>query len=93
MLKTFNYYNFTFNDKAGKEIAGKQSAGLIAQQIKPVFNFAVYENKRINAPDGEDPYMTVKYYKFIPVAINAIKELSTKVKELSAQLNNRQNNG
>ena len=51
--------------------------GLIAQEVKPVIPEVV---------DGEDGHMGIGYSKFVPVLINAIKELKAQNDALKARV-------
>ena len=56
--------------------AERVQLGLIAQEVKPVIPEVV---------DGEDGHMGIGYAKFVPVLINAIKELKAKNDVLEAR--------
>lgn len=61
---------------------GKKSAGVIAQDVEKVLPQAVKETKGLH--DAE-PYKTVNYHALTSILIEAIKELSARVKELEAK--------
>ena len=67
-------YEFTWNDLIGDERAGTKDYGVIAQEIENVLPHAVNINSR--------GYKTVNYNSLIPLLIEAVKELSARVKEL-----------
>ena len=58
---------------------GKQSAGLIAQNVEKVFPRAVEEVKELN---GEDTYKTVDYNQIIGLLVESVKELKAEIEEL-----------
>ena len=61
---------------------GKKSAGVIAQDVEKVLPQAVRETRGLH--DAE-PYKTVNYHALTSIFIEAIKELSARVKELEAK--------
>jgi len=61
---------------------GKKSAGVIAQDVEKVLPQAVKETRGLH--DAE-PYKTVNYHALTSIFIEAIKELSARVKELEAK--------
>ena len=67
-------YEFTWNDLIGDERAGSKDYGVIAQEIENVLPHAVNINSR--------GHKTVNYNSLIPLLIEAVKELSARVKEL-----------
>ena len=89
-LRQFNYYNYKYKEDAPEDIAGKWSAGVMAQDMVTQYNKAIIYNYNKVIGASEDPdatrYMGIDYVKFIPLTINAIKELSTKLSQLSANL-------
>ena len=69
----------------------KIKVGVIAQDLEKVLPQVVVPapfdtDKEGNSISGEN-YKTVQYEKIVPLLIEAIKELSDKVKELEAQIN------
>lgn len=82
-----NVRDLGFNPNAELEV------GVIAQEIGDLFPDAIAA-----APFDTDPhtgksisgenYITVKHHKIIPLLIEAVKELSQKVKDLEDQINN-----
>ena len=58
--------------------------GVSAQEVQKVAPEAV---KSITTDKG-DEFLTVKYEKLVPLLIEAVKELSTKVSALEDRLNN-----
>jgi hypothetical protein len=76
---------YTFNYKAD----GKVSAGVIAQEVEKVLPEAVSEKELpLKADDGEQ-YKVVNYDALHGLMIEAIKELTNKVNELEAKLENK----
>ena len=65
---------------------GKESAGVVAQELEQVFPRAVSEKKLPLKTDDDLEYKTVQYDQLHAVLIEAIKELSAKVKELEAKV-------
>jgi hypothetical protein len=58
---------------------GKQSAGLIAQNVEKVFPRAVEEVEGLN---NEDSYKTVDYNQIIGLLVESVKELKAEIEEL-----------
>ena len=75
----------TFNWKQGiphtVAKAGKRDYGVLADQVKAVMPEIVTESIEI---DGQT-YSTVSYEKLVPVLIEAVKQLQSRVLELEAQ--------
>jgi hypothetical protein len=75
----------TFNWKQGiphtTAKAGKRDYGVLADQVKAVMPEIVTESIEI---DGQT-YSTVSYEKLVPVLIEAVKQLQSRVLELEAQ--------
>ena len=68
---------------------GKQM-GLVAQQVEQVVPEVVHDADRYTEGDGpEDVYKRVDYDKLVPLLIDSIKVLTSRVEELESQLNNR----
>ncbi|MGD9697623.1 tail fiber domain-containing protein [Acinetobacter sp.] len=73
-LKTLNGINFTWNEKhPNKDMVGKESIGLIAQEVEKVFPEAVGE---------QDGYKMVQYEKLVPVLVEAIKDQQNQIDAL-----------
>ena len=70
-------YSFTWNNNIQDHRAGTQDYGVIAQELEDVLPHAVDINSR--------GYKTVNYNSLIPLLIEAVKELSARVKELDEQ--------
>ena len=62
------------------ENESKESVGVLAQELKDILPSAVNTKK-----DNDQEHMTVNYNQITSVLIQAVKELSNKVKELSAK--------
>lgn len=75
-----NINTFTFNYKDRPEDI---LPGVIAQEIEQILPEVVYDIKM-----EDDTYKAVRYQQIVPVLVNAIKELSEKVKDLENRLNN-----
>jgi hypothetical protein len=72
-LNQLGGYTFEWNEELQKARSGKD-LGVIAQEVQSVFPEVVIER--------ENGYLAVDYEKLVPVLIEAIKELSAKLKEL-----------
>jgi len=75
-----NINTFTFNYKDRPE---DTLPGVIAQEIEQILPEVVYDIEM-----EDDTYKAVRYQQIVPVLVNAIKELSEKVKELETRLEN-----
>ena len=71
-------YEFVWNNNIGDMRAGTPDYGVIAQEIENVLPHAVDINSR--------GYKTVNYNSLIPLLIEAVKELSDRVKELEPKV-------
>lgn len=67
-------YQFTWNNNVDDHRAGSIDYGVIAQEVEEILPHAVDINNR--------GYKTVNYNSLIPLLIEAVKELSGRVKEL-----------
>ena len=65
---------FTWNEKSSKV---GEDVGVIAQEVQKLFPSAVREK--------ENGYLKVDYVRLVPVLIEAIKELSSKVEKLESK--------
>lgn len=70
-------YSFTWNNNIQDHRAGTPDYGVIAQELENVLPHAVDINSR--------GYKTVNYNSLIPLLIEAVKELSARVKELEPE--------
>jgi len=70
-------YEFEWNQNIQDERVGKKEYGVIAQEIEQILPHAVNINSR--------GYRTVHYNSLIPLLIEAVKELSGRVKELEGR--------
>ena len=75
-LEQLNGYTFTYTAD------GKQSAGVIAQEVEKVLPSAVSEKELPLKTDDGIAYKTVQYDQLHALLIEAVKELSARVKEL-----------
>jgi hypothetical protein len=62
----------------------KTRIGFSAQQVKPIIPEAVYDTGE--QVEGEDNIMAMEYVNLIPVLTNAVKELSTEIDKLKAEI-------
>ena len=72
---------FNWNDLAEGKDKTQREAGVLAQQIQAVLPEVVTER--------DTGYLAVRYEKLVPLLIEAIKELTTKVADLQNQINNK----
>ena len=83
------HYTITTKSKSSDgtiNLKSRQQYGVIAQELEVVFPEMVQEKALfINAGD-ETLYKTVDYNQLIPVLLEAIKELNTKVSSLEKEL-------
>ncbi|NBP03213.1 MAG: tail fiber domain-containing protein, partial [Proteobacteria bacterium] len=82
--KVLKLRGFTYNfNEIGERLGFNTSlihSGVSAQEVQAVLPEAVC------AAPASDEYLTVKYDKLVPLLIEAIKELSTKVEDLEKKL-------
>ena len=71
-------YKFNYKDRPQDTLPG-----VIAQEIEELIPEVVYDIEM-----EDDTYKAVRYQQIVPVLINAIKDLSLKVKDLENRLNN-----
>ena len=71
-----NGYTFTY------KADGKQSAGVIAQEVEKVLPSAVREKELPLKADDGVAYKTVQYDQLVGLLVEAVNELSARVKEL-----------
>ena len=76
-----NGYTFTYTAD------GKQSAGVIAQEVQRVLPSAIVESKLPlkMGEDDETEYMTVQYDQLIGLLVEAVKELKAEIAELKGK--------
>ena len=79
MINKMRGVSWVWNDKVAQ--AGKQASGIIAQELAPVMPYALH-----NAEAG----LKVNYNCLWGPAIEAIKELTSKVKDLEQRLQQHQ---
>jgi len=75
-VSQINGYTFTYNED------GKQSAGVIAQEIEGVLPSAVENKKLVFSGQEGVEYKTVQYDQIHGLLIEAIKELKAEIEEL-----------
>lgn len=73
-IKKLNIYNYTFKNDPNK----LPQVGVIAQDLKMVFPNAVTK--------GEDGYYKIRWDEMLYAAINAVKELNTKVAKIADRI-------
>ena len=73
-VESLGGYQFVWNNNIGDMRAGTPDYGVIAQELEDVLPHAVDINSR--------GHKTVNYNSLIPLLIEAVKELSARVKEL-----------
>ena len=64
--------------------------GLLAQDVEKIereYGYKLEDETNIVTQKGEDGQYSLTYEKFIPILINAVKELSAQVEELKIKLN------
>ena len=76
-LKTLNGYEFDWKDSAPEHLRG-HDIGVIANEVEDTLPEAV-----TNRPDG---IKAVNYNKIVPLLIESIKELTSKVEQLEAKI-------
>ena len=85
LLRGFNYYTFNYKTSAPIVEAGKEAVGVMAQEIQGKFDYAVLNDFKPYSTN-EQTHLSINYIKFLPLLVNSLKTLSTKVKELSAKI-------
>ena len=78
-IKKLNVYNYTFKNDPNK----LPQVGVIAQDLKMVFPNAVTK--------GEDGYYKIRWDEMLYSAINAVKELNTKVINIAKRIESDRN--
>jgi len=73
-VEALNGYEFTWNEKINDFRIGTKDYGIVAQELEQVLPHAVIEN--------ENGYKSVNYNSLIPLLIEAVKELSGRLKKL-----------
>jgi len=71
-----NGYTFTYNHD------GKQSAGVIAQEVENIMPSAVQSTNLVFNDDNDVEFKTVQYDKLTGLLIEAIKDLKAEIEEL-----------
>jgi hypothetical protein len=79
------------DESIGYEPFRKSDVGLIAQEVEKVLPDAVSIAPFDKDGDGKsksgDNYLTLRYERLVPLLVQAIKELSSEVKELKEKIN------
>ena len=73
-IETISGYEFTWNKLIDDHRVGRKDYGVLAQELEEILPHAVDINSR--------GYKTVNYNSLIPLLIEAVKELTERVKEL-----------
>jgi hypothetical protein len=84
-IEGLNAYRFEWAETMGTTRAGKPDIGLMAQEVEQVLPEAVYETSWMGS--DEEVVKTIRYERIVPVLVEAIKELSERVRSLESQLN------
>lgn len=77
-IQQLNGYSFVFNEKAPQHLRGKNSYGLIAQEVEQVLSDSIEDR-----PDG---IKGVNYNAIIPLLVECIKNLQNDVADLKNKL-------
>ena len=72
--------NFIWNDESPAVVQGTPDIGVIAQDVQGVMPEATRTN-----PEG---YLSVYYYKLIPLLIETVKEQEIRISDLEKRINN-----
>lgn len=83
------YYSITTKslDPHGKlQLKSRMQYGIIAQDVEKQFPEMISEKALFINTGDETTYKTVEYTQLIPVLIEAVKELNTKVEKLESEL-------
>jgi hypothetical protein len=83
------YYSITTKslDPQGKlQLKSRMQYGIIAQDVEKQFPEMISEKALFINTGDETTYKTVEYTQLIPVLIEAVKELNTKVEKLESEL-------
>lgn len=84
-IRNISGYSFTWKDMGPKKLlAGKSDIGLMADEVEKVYPEMIIETTDENG----DTYKTVAYTKFVPVLLQAVKELDKQIQELRSSNGN-----
>jgi hypothetical protein len=72
------YYTWSPDSPAGRNQDTSRHVGVIAQEVRDVLPEAIF------APSVDDPYLRVSYAKFIPLLLESIKELDSRIMRLNS---------
>lgn len=81
--------SFQWNERGQKltgRAEGHREIGFIAQDVKAVSDQFVGENKTADAPEGEDPYLTVKKDEMIADLVAMVQNLNQRLAKLEGML-------
>ena len=70
---------------------GKESAGLLAQDVEKIMPSAVSERKLPLHADDDKSYKTLHYDSMTAILVEAIKELSSKLEESTKRIETLEN--
>ena len=76
-IQSIRGVNFTWSDKAPKDLSGSQDIGVIAQEVQSIAPSAVSEKNGL---------LHVQYHKIIPLLVQSIHELSKENENLKARI-------
>lgn len=100
VIESVNAYRFSWND-IGQKLTGNaadfREVGFIAQEVQQAYPDGVEKQlappKELEVPfDENDPYLTIRNEKMIPVLFEAVKHLLKEVEDLKSKLNEKDNN-
>jgi hypothetical protein len=87
-ISSVSGYTFNWNEKAPEDKVGKMEYGVIAQEVESaglaelVFDYTRPVNKTGGDDTPPEQWKAVHYDKFVPLLIEAIKELKKEIDEL-----------
>lgn len=86
-IKKMKPVNYTFNG-LGNTIEGQEDVGFIAQDIEKIAPHIITKNSgKLHPSDTQETdLLSISPMGFIPILVNAIKELSQKVSTLEQQM-------
>lgn len=82
-IEGLSAYRFEWAETMGTTHAGKPDIGLMAQEVEQILPEAVYETSWMGS--DEDVVKTIRYERIVPVLVEAIKELTERVKVLESK--------
>jgi hypothetical protein len=81
--------SFQWNEKGQKltgRAEGHREIGFIAQDVKAISDQFVGENKTADAPEGEDPYLTVRKDEMIADLVAMVQSLNQRLLKIEGKL-------